>query len=411
MGRRSADLAGRRARRLRAARLRRHDRLGRAQPVDRRRRRERPPAAHRRRRQRPLAALVARRRPPGLRLRGRRDAAALRALDGQRPARAASRACSRRRPSVAWSPDGRWIAFTMFVAGRARARSPSCRRRPRARSGRRRRGRATGSSTAPTAAATCPTRLPPGLRAAGRRRHAAPAHRRALRPRRRRPGRPTAARSSSAPTAARTASSSRSTPRSTSVALDGGAIAAADRSPRARTASPPSRPTARDRLHRLRRPLPGLPGHAALRDEPRRRRRSAVLTEPLDRDVERPALEPPTASGLYFQYDDEGDTRIAFVDARRRGAPGWPTGVGGLSLGRPYAGGAFTRRARRPLRLHRHRRRSVPPTSPSAVHGAADGAPPHAAQRRPARPPARSARSRRSGTSPRFDGRRSRAGS
>lgn len=45
--------------------------------------------------------------------------------------------------------------------------------------------------------------------------------------------------------------------------------------------------------------------------------------------------------GLYFQYDTEGNTRIAYIDLQGE-VSDLATNVGGLSIGRPYSGGAFT---------------------------------------------------------------------
>ena len=64
------------------------------------------------------------------------------------------------------------------------------------------------------------------------------------------------------------------------------------------------------------------------------------LTAGLDRDVESPAWAAD-GCGIYFLYDDRGDTKLGFVglDQNLAEVAGH---VGGLSLGRPYAGGAFT---------------------------------------------------------------------
>ena len=68
--------------------------------------------------------------------------------------------------------------------------------------------------------------------------------------------------------------------------------------------------------------------------------RAHSLTSALDRDAEDPAWSAD-GTGLYFQYDDEGNTKLAFVtlngDVRVLAQD-----VGGLSLGRPYAGGAYS---------------------------------------------------------------------
>ncbi len=64
------------------------------------------------------------------------------------------------------------------------------------------------------------------------------------------------------------------------------------------------------------------------------------LTPDLDRDVESPAWTGD-GSGLWFQYDDHGDTKIGLVslDGEVREAV---SGLGGLSLGRPYSGAQFS---------------------------------------------------------------------
>jgi len=68
---------------------------------------------------------------------------------------------------------------------------------------------------------------------------------------------------------------------------------------------------------------------------------SRVLTSGLDRGVQG-ARWAADGSGLYFQYDDEGNTKLAYVSLD--GDVEVITGdVGGLSLGRPYGGGQFTR--------------------------------------------------------------------
>ena len=67
---------------------------------------------------------------------------------------------------------------------------------------------------------------------------------------------------------------------------------------------------------------------------------SHVLTPELDRDVQG-ARWAADGGGLYFQYDDEGNTKLAYVSLD--GDVEVITGdVGGLSLGRPYGGGQFT---------------------------------------------------------------------
>jgi acylaminoacyl-peptidase len=69
-------------------------------------------------------------------------------------------------------------------------------------------------------------------------------------------------------------------------------------------------------------------------------RGSRPLTPDLDRDVQgvRWAAD---GSGLFFQYDDRGNTKIAFVNLDGE-VTDLTADVGGLSLGRPYSGGQFT---------------------------------------------------------------------
>lgn len=46
--------------------------------------------------------------------------------------------------------------------------------------------------------------------------------------------------------------------------------------------------------------------------------------------------------GLFFQYDDQGDTKIGYVDVSTGTVTKLADHVGGVSLGRPYGGGSFT---------------------------------------------------------------------
>jgi acylaminoacyl-peptidase len=46
--------------------------------------------------------------------------------------------------------------------------------------------------------------------------------------------------------------------------------------------------------------------------------------------------------GVYVQYDDQGNTRIAFIDIETGEVSNLATNLGGLSLGRPYGGGQFS---------------------------------------------------------------------
>jgi acylaminoacyl-peptidase len=64
------------------------------------------------------------------------------------------------------------------------------------------------------------------------------------------------------------------------------------------------------------------------------------LTGALDRDAVSP-LWKEDGSGLFFKYDDEGTTRVAFVpmDGEMQTLA---SAVGGTSLGRPYSSGSFS---------------------------------------------------------------------
>lgn len=65
-----------------------------------------------------------------------------------------------------------------------------------------------------------------------------------------------------------------------------------------------------------------------------------LIADGLDRDIGN-IQWAPDGGGLYFQYDDEGNTKVAHVslDGTVTDLAG---DVGGLSLGRPYAGGDFS---------------------------------------------------------------------
>lgn len=67
---------------------------------------------------------------------------------------------------------------------------------------------------------------------------------------------------------------------------------------------------------------------------------SRLLSAALDRSAESLVWDAK-GDGLYFQYSDQGDTKIAYIslDGQLETLTG---GVGGLSLGRPYASGSFT---------------------------------------------------------------------
>ena len=65
-----------------------------------------------------------------------------------------------------------------------------------------------------------------------------------------------------------------------------------------------------------------------------------MLTGSLDRDVVQPTWSRD-GRGLYFQYDDQGDTRIGFVTLAGQ-VTTLATRLGGLSIDRPYGGGSFS---------------------------------------------------------------------
>lgn len=67
---------------------------------------------------------------------------------------------------------------------------------------------------------------------------------------------------------------------------------------------------------------------------------SRLVTASLDRDVEG-ARWAADGRGLFFQYDDEGDTKVAYVSLAGA-VQDLAAHVGGLSLGRPYNGGQFS---------------------------------------------------------------------
>ncbi len=65
-----------------------------------------------------------------------------------------------------------------------------------------------------------------------------------------------------------------------------------------------------------------------------------LLSGGLDRDVSNPQWAQD-GSGLFFQYDDEGNTKVAFISLQGK-VTDLARNVGGLSLGRPYSGGVFS---------------------------------------------------------------------
>jgi acylaminoacyl-peptidase len=64
------------------------------------------------------------------------------------------------------------------------------------------------------------------------------------------------------------------------------------------------------------------------------------LAEKLDRDIYAPAWSKD-GSGVYFLYEDGGTSRVGFASLTGE-TKQVATDVGGLDLGRPYAGGSFT---------------------------------------------------------------------
>ncbi len=65
-----------------------------------------------------------------------------------------------------------------------------------------------------------------------------------------------------------------------------------------------------------------------------------LITDDLDRSVQRP-IWSSDGNGLYFQYDDEGNSRIGYVSLSGE-LQDVAHDLGGLSIGRPYSGGLFS---------------------------------------------------------------------
>lgn len=65
-----------------------------------------------------------------------------------------------------------------------------------------------------------------------------------------------------------------------------------------------------------------------------------LLTGSLDRDIEAPRWSADGKS-IYFLYDDQGNTKLASISMSGK-LQQLTANVGGLSLGRPYSGGAFS---------------------------------------------------------------------
>jgi dipeptidyl aminopeptidase/acylaminoacyl peptidase len=60
----------------------------------------------------------------------------------------------------------------------------------------------------------------------------------------------------------------------------------------------------------------------------------------LDRNPESPVWAPD-GKGIYFQYDDQGNTKIGYTDLRGK-TQVMAENLGGTSVGRPYSGGSFS---------------------------------------------------------------------
>lgn len=84
------------------------------------------------------------------------------------------------------------------------------------------------------------------------------------------------------------------------------------------------------------------------------------LTRDLDRDVENPQWSAD-GQGLFFQYDDKGNTKIGYISLDGR-VETLASDVGGLDLGRPYAAGEFSL-----ARTGRFAITYAPPTHPADV--------------------------------------------
>ena len=67
---------------------------------------------------------------------------------------------------------------------------------------------------------------------------------------------------------------------------------------------------------------------------------SRVVTQNLDRDVETP-IWSKDGSGVYFKYDERGNTKIAFTTLDGK-IQTLANDLGGVSPSRPYSGGSFT---------------------------------------------------------------------
>src|SRR5207247_2021905 len=72
----------------------------------------------------------------------------------------------------------------------------------------------------------------------------------------------------------------------------------------------------------------------------RDRSQPRVLLEGLDRDVKSPVWAKD-GKGLFFQYDDQGNTRVGHVSLEGK-LQNVAENVGGTTLDRPYASGTFS---------------------------------------------------------------------
>ncbi len=68
---------------------------------------------------------------------------------------------------------------------------------------------------------------------------------------------------------------------------------------------------------------------------------SRVLTADFDRGVD-DAVWSGDGKGIFFQYDDRGNGKIGYISAEGGEIETLASDVGGLSLGRPYSGGSFS---------------------------------------------------------------------
>ena len=65
------------------------------------------------------------------------------------------------------------------------------------------------------------------------------------------------------------------------------------------------------------------------------------LTEDFDRDITHPRFSH-NGRGIYFQYDDEGNTKVGYVSLKSGKVEALAENVGGTNLGRPYASGSYS---------------------------------------------------------------------